>query len=148
MTDFQLRQFSKSKESIYFVLIEFINEDILIGFDIDKKNAYILKSVSFNNYKKLNEIFNKSKKLHIEILNTEKEIDKINPKAILQEYTQGIAHKLPVYEVVDEIGKQHDKTFFVEVSFENKVIGKGSAKSIKEAQIQAAKDALDTLGIK
>lgn len=72
LTDFQLRQFSKSKESIYFVLIEFINEDILIGFDIDKKNAYILKSVSFNNYKKLNEIFNKSKKLHIEILNTEK----------------------------------------------------------------------------
>lgn len=72
MSDSQLKQFSAANESIYFVLIKFINEDILIGFDIDRKNAHILKSLSFNNYKKFNEIFNQSKKLHIEILNTEK----------------------------------------------------------------------------
>ena len=72
LNDSQLTQFRKAKESIYFVIIKFINENILIGFDIDRKDAHILKSLSFNNYTKFNEIFNKSKKLVIETLNTEK----------------------------------------------------------------------------
>lgn len=72
LNDSQLTQFIKAKESIYFVIIKFLNENILIGFDIDRKNAHILKSLSYNNYKKFNEIFNQSKKLVIEVLNTEK----------------------------------------------------------------------------
>ena len=82
-----------------------------------------------------------------EILSVNKNINILNPKALLQEYTQSVNHKLPEYILVDETGKDHNKTFFVEVKFENKIIGKGSAKSIKEAQQNAAQEALETLGV-
>ncbi len=82
-----------------------------------------------------------------DILSMQNNISILNPKAILQEYTQSINQKLPTYNLIDEKGKEHDKTFFVEVSFEGKVIGKGSAKSIKQAQIEAALDAIKNLGI-
>mgnify|MGYP001143535085 CR=1 FL=1 len=66
-----------------------------------------------------------------DIISIEKELNKLNPKAALQEYTQSVNHKLPKYNVVREEGKEHEKTFFVEVEFEGEVIGAGSAKSIK-----------------
>lgn len=82
-----------------------------------------------------------------EILDVYNNTSKLNPKAQLQEYTQAINRKLPLYKTVKEVGLEHDKTFFVEVSFENKIIGKGSAKSIKQAQQNAAMDALYKLNI-
>ena len=82
-----------------------------------------------------------------DILSTKNKISLLNPKAILQEYTQSINQKLPIYTLIDEKGKEHDKTFFVEVSFMDKIIGKGSAKSIKQAQVEAAIDAIKNLGI-
>ena len=82
-----------------------------------------------------------------EILNTNNQILTLNPKATLQEYTQGINHNLPQYKLVKEEGKEHDKTFFVEVIYGNDVIGSGCAKSIKNAQQEAAKDALIKLGV-
>lgn len=82
-----------------------------------------------------------------EILNIEQNLVLLNPKATLQEYTQGINCKLPVYNLVKEEGKAHKKTFFVEVSFNNEVIGKGKGLSIKKAEIAAAEDALKKLKI-
>lgn len=82
-----------------------------------------------------------------DILSTKNKISLLNPKAILQEYTQSINQKLPIYTLIDEKGKEHDKTFFVEVSFMDEIIGKGSAKSIKQAQVEAAIDAIKNLGI-
>lgn len=82
-----------------------------------------------------------------DILSIEKNISILNPKAILQEYTQSINQKLPVYNLVCEKGKEHDKTFYVEVLFQDEVIGKGSAKSIKQAQVEAAVCAIENLGI-
>ncbi len=82
-----------------------------------------------------------------EITSVEKKINTLNPKAILQEYTQGISKELPEYKLAGEEGKEHDKTFFIEVSYQNEIIGKGSAKNIKEASQNAAKDALINLGI-
>lgn len=82
-----------------------------------------------------------------EILSMNEKINFYNPKAVLQEYTQGINHQLPKYNLVDEQGAQHDKTFFIEVEFNNEVIGKGSAKSIKEAQQEAAMNAIKNIGI-
>ena len=82
-----------------------------------------------------------------DILNVNENIKYLNPKAILQEYTQSINHKLPEYNTVKEEGKAHDRTFFVEVSYNDKIIGKGSAKSIKEAQQIAARNALKFLGV-
>ena len=71
----------------------------------------------------------------------------MNPKAILQEYTQGVNKKLPEYILVEEIGKAHKKEFFVEVKFQENIIGKGHANSIKKAQIEAAFDALKNLNL-
>ncbi len=82
-----------------------------------------------------------------DIISIEKELNKLNPKAALQEYTQSVNHKLPKYNVVREEGKEHEKTFFVEVEFEGEVIGAGSAKSIKVAQQEAALCALKKLGV-
>lgn len=80
-----------------------------------------------------------------DILNYEKKSVIINPKAVLQEYTQGINKKLPVYNLVKEEGESHKKTFFVEVSFNDEVIGFGKEKSIKKAESMAALDALKKL---
>ena len=82
-----------------------------------------------------------------EIYSISQRIQYINPKATLQEYTQGISKKLPLYVVEKEEGKAHNKTFFVNVLFEGKIIGKGSAKSIKKAEQEAAGDALLSLNI-
>ena len=81
------------------------------------------------------------------ILEVEKNICFLNPKAILQEYTQGINKQLPEYILVDEVGKAHKKEFFVEVKFQDEVIGKGSANSIKKAQIEAAHEAIKKLNL-
>ena len=82
-----------------------------------------------------------------EILEVNNQINFLNPKAILQEYTQGKNHDLPKYNLVKETGKEHDKTFYVEIEYRNKKIGKGSAKSIKLAQQEAASNALKKLGV-
>ena len=82
-----------------------------------------------------------------DILAIQKKIKYLNPKAILQEYTQGINHKLPEYILVNEVGKAHNKEFFVEVKFNDETIGSGSAKSIKKAQSEAAMNALKNLNL-
>ena len=82
-----------------------------------------------------------------EILDINNQIARLNPKAQLQEYTQGLNKKLPVYNLVNETGEAHDKTFFVEVTYNDETIGKGSAKSIKQAQQEAAFNALINLEI-
>ena len=52
---------------------------------------------------------------------------------------------MPVYKLVKEEGKAHKKTFFVEVSFNDEVIGHGKGLSIKKAEIEAAFSALKKL---
>lgn len=64
-----------------------------------------------------------------------------NPKSILQEHCQ-VFHNTPEYVITTEEGPDHNKTFYVDVKSGNKVIGNGSGKSKKEAEIQAAKHAL------
>jgi len=82
-----------------------------------------------------------------DIFSIENKITLLNPKAMLQEYTQGLNKKLPKYILIKETGEEHNKTFYYEVEFENKIIGKGSDKSIKLAQQKAAKDALINLNL-
>jgi ribonuclease-3 len=65
-------------------------------------------------------------------------------KTALQEIAQGKGLPLPEYNVVAEVGPDHDKVFVVEVKIGNTVTrGEGSSK--KEAQQQAAKQALSAL---
>lgn len=65
-------------------------------------------------------------------------------KSALQEYAQ-IDKKSAVYEVISESGPAHDKTFEVNVSVDGIVLGSGTAGSKKEAEQEAAKDALEKL---
>ena len=61
-------------------------------------------------------------------------------KSLLQELVQTDKESL-VYDVVDEMGPAHDKTFVVEVKIDGITYGKGIGHSKKEAEQQAARDA-------
>ncbi len=66
----------------------------------------------------------------------------VNPKGQLQELLQAISSTSPVYEPISESGPEHEKTFVVEVSWENQVLGRGEGRSKKQAEAAAALDAL------
>lgn len=75
----------------------------------------------------------------------EDNIEKINPKQQLQEYTQEKNHTLPQYTLLSKTGSEHNSTFEVSVSFEDKMLAKGIGKSKKLAQQDAARNALEYL---
>jgi len=66
-------------------------------------------------------------------------------KTALQELAQGKGLPLPDYSVVGEVGPDHDKTFIVEVKI-GKLVARGEGSSKKEAQQQAARQALSEFG--
>ncbi|MGH9456335.1 MAG: ribonuclease III [Thermoanaerobaculia bacterium] len=63
-------------------------------------------------------------------------------KTALQEIVQSLGQPLPDYAVVDEIGPDHDKRFIVEVALPGGARARGEGSSKKEAQQQAAREAL------
>lgn len=63
-------------------------------------------------------------------------------KTALQELAQGRGLPLPEYSVVGEVGPDHDKRFIVEVKVGSH-LARGEGSSKKEAQQQAARNALD-----
>lgn len=71
----------------------------------------------------------------------------INPKAILQEYTQSKSKNLPVYKLVKETGAAHAKEFFVNVCYEGQILAQGCGKSKKAAQQEAALKACENLNL-
>jgi ribonuclease III len=64
-------------------------------------------------------------------------------KTALQELAQAAGLPLPEYEVVEELGPDHDKRFVVEVRLNQKISARGEGSSKKEAQQQAARKALE-----
>ena len=86
------------------------------------------------------------KVLMVYIEDVDKNFEKYNAKAILQEYTQSLTKETPVYNLVDETGPDHNKTFEVEVLYQDKVIARGSGKSKKDAEQHAAYSACKILG--
>ena len=75
------------------------------------------------------------------------EMPMIDAKSTLQEHFQQIAKKPPVYHLVREQGPDHDKSFVVEVRFEQEYLGMGKGHTKKEAEQEAARSALGRLGI-
>jgi ribonuclease-3 len=67
-----------------------------------------------------------------------------NFKSILQERIQARLRLHPRYRVVSEEGPDHEKCFTVEVLVRSHVLGSGSGSNKKEAEQQAAQDALRT----
>lgn len=63
-------------------------------------------------------------------------------KTNLQEVIQGRLRKEFHYELVEESGPEHNKTFVVEICMENERIGKGCGRTKKAAEQQAAYEAL------
>ncbi len=70
---------------------------------------------------------------------------KDNYKSILLEYAQSQKYNIPNYEVIKESGPGHDKTFSVQVTVADRVIGNGMGKNKKKAEQAAAMEALHKL---
>ncbi len=66
-------------------------------------------------------------------------------KSLLQEEIQKVKGNTLAYEEVGEEGPDHDKTFVFRVKLNGEVIGEGKGKSKKEAEQNAAGNALDKL---
>jgi ribonuclease-3 len=67
--------------------------------------------------------------------------DTINYKSLLQEYIQAL-HKIPPrYRVNSTTGPDHDKEFEVEVVVRGNLLGRGSGKTKKHAEQEAAREA-------
>lgn len=66
-------------------------------------------------------------------------------KTMLQEIIQQDGNIRPEYEVIDEKGPDHNKTFIVAVKLKENSLGSGQGSSKKEAEQEAAKFALHKL---
>lgn len=67
-------------------------------------------------------------------------------KTTLQEIVQKNPGERLSYVLTGESGPDHDKHFSVEVHLNNNVIGRGGGRSKKEAEQQAAREALELMG--
>lgn len=68
-----------------------------------------------------------------------------NYKALLQELIQSEKLLPPVYHVIETTGPDHDKQFAVEVLMEDNILGSGTGKSKKAAEMEAAHSAWEKL---
>ncbi len=68
-----------------------------------------------------------------------------NYKGELLEIMQGTGQGTPRYEVLREIGPDHEKLFVISVSVDGTILGKGEGSTKKEAEQKAAKMALEGL---
>ncbi|MDD2216996.1 MAG: ribonuclease III [Eubacteriales bacterium] len=114
----------RSRESIIADAVEAVIGAIFLDGGYDAAKRFVLS--------KFGTIFDDalSGRLHIDY------------KSEIQEKVQ-IHGKSLQYNLVDQEGPDHDKTFFVELVCDKTVIGKGQGKSKKEAERNAAKQALE-----
>ncbi|RMF58397.1 MAG: ribonuclease III [Calditrichaeota bacterium] len=70
-----------------------------------------------------------------------------NYKSILLEYAQGTTRGVPVYRIIEESGPDHAKEFVIGVWIGNEKLGEGKGRSKKIAEQEAAKQAIQKLGI-
>jgi dsRNA-specific ribonuclease len=67
-------------------------------------------------------------------------------KTELQEVTQQRFSELPEYRITGQDGLEHEKVFSVEVHINGELYGTGAGRSKKQAQQEAASEALNRLG--
>ncbi len=68
-----------------------------------------------------------------------------NYKALVQELIQGQKRPTPVYRLVEAIGPDHSKQFTAEILVDGEALGRGTGKSKKVAESQAARAAWEKL---
>ncbi len=66
----------------------------------------------------------------------------VDPKSHFQELAQAEREITPHYEVLEEFGLDHDKTFVLGAFLDGEKVGEGKGGSKREAQMKAAEDAL------
>ena len=66
-------------------------------------------------------------------------------KSALQELVQAREQQTPTYHVLEAMGPDHNRRFTVEVWLGNTVLGRGSGKSKKAAETEAARSTLEQL---
>jgi len=71
--------------------------------------------------------------------------DQEDPKSVLQVLLQATGNGAPLYRLVGEQGPDHDKLFEVEVARGDEVLARGTGRSKKEAEKDAARAALERL---
>ena len=71
----------------------------------------------------------------------------LDKKTALQEKTQSVYRLTPTYRLVDSWGLEHEKNFRVEILLGDSVVADGQGRSKKEAEQEAAKNAIEKLGI-
>ena len=80
-----------------------------------------------------------------EIAEATKHVGSKDHKTVLQEKLQIHGDVKIEYEITKETGPDHDKSFEAQVKCNGKILAKGTGKSKKEAEMQAAKKALNNL---
>ena len=115
----------EKKESIMSDLIESIIAAIYIDSDLENARLFIKNNI-INNLKIKNEI------------------DK-HPKTLLQEYSLKYFKNIPVYNIEEKSGPDHEPKFTVTVSINSKNYANGVGSSTQKAQENAAKKLLKKL---
>lgn len=92
----------------------------------------------------------RARKLVLRVL--KEELDEIalrgataDSKSQLQHLAQTRWHEIPQYRLISSEGPDHAKLFTVEVSAGQRVLGRGQGRSKKQAELNAARQALETL---
>lgn len=67
-------------------------------------------------------------------------------KSLLQQFIQKESGEFVEYELEKEEGPDHSKTFYMAVKYQNNVVGRGSGRSKRAAEQEAAHDALVLFG--
>ncbi len=124
-----------------------LEKDILLGSGESEANTTILADVfeSFIGAMYLDKGFRTTSKFVMDIIipYIEKKIDFLHDyKSELQELVQTV-RKSVSYEIINELGPAHNKTFTCQVMVDNIVMGIGSGSSKKQAEQAAAKMALE-----
>jgi ribonuclease-3 len=69
----------------------------------------------------------------------------VDSKSQLQHISQTRWRQIPAYSLVSSEGPDHAKTFTVEVAVGDRVLGQGQGRNKKQAELNAARQALETL---
>ena len=116
-----------SKKAIMADSVEAVIAAIFLDSDVEHAKKFIL-----DNLKDFVEIASKN-------------VGMKDYKTVLQEKLQVHGEVKIKYVVLKEEGPDHDKTFIVEVSCDDKVLATGKGKNKKHAEMEAAKNALQIL---
>ncbi|NBR71238.1 MAG: ribonuclease III [Verrucomicrobia bacterium] len=79
------------------------------------------------------------------LIQAKKLAEQANPKGQLQELLQSRNQPVPVYDLVESVGPDHEKIFTIRVLLDGKEIGRGTGRSRKSAESTAATHALEQL---